>query len=185
MRQSGSGIAWQGFSQVRLSRLTCHPASVALSSQFNLMRHVRSERLPCRVLGDKCPSVPREHYSGRQITTLCSRAARRPAAARPTPESAGARLDRAEDGGSPTDRGVARLRCRSHVASIVRRWDLRGPRDDAVHLFRGAQGCTRITVLPLRRSAGLSAGTASSRVATVPMCVRRRPSRARSAISAS
>jgi hypothetical protein len=27
MRQSGSGIAWQGFSQVRLSHLTCHPAS--------------------------------------------------------------------------------------------------------------------------------------------------------------
>src|ERR1700735_4168742 len=45
MRQSGSGIAWQGFSQVRLSHLTCHPASVTLSSQFNLMRHVRSAGL--------------------------------------------------------------------------------------------------------------------------------------------
>src|ERR1700733_11154738 len=45
MRQSGSGIAWQGISQVRLSHLTCHPASVTLSSQFNLMRHVRSAGL--------------------------------------------------------------------------------------------------------------------------------------------
>lgn len=48
-----------------------------------------------------------------------------------------------------------------------------------------AQGRTRMTVLPLRRSVGLSAGTASSRVATVPMCVRRRPSRTRSTISTS
>jgi hypothetical protein len=45
MRQSGSGIAWQGFSQVRMSHLTCHPASVTLSSQFNFMRHVRSAGL--------------------------------------------------------------------------------------------------------------------------------------------
>lgn len=50
---------------------------------------------------------------------------------------------------------------------------------------QGAQGRTRMTVLPLRRSVGLSAGTASSRVATVPMCVRRRPSRTRSTISTS
>ena len=48
-----------------------------------------------------------------------------------------------------------------------------------------AQGRTRMTVLPLRRSAGLSAGTASSRVATVPMCGRRRPSRTRSTICVS
>ena len=46
----------------------------------------------------------------------------------------------------------------------------------------GAQGRTRMTVLPLRRSVGLSAGTASSRVAMVPICVRRRPSRTRSTI---
>ena len=58
-------------------------------------------------------------------------------------------------------------------------------RDDVVGLFQAAQGHTRMTVLPLRRSVGLSAGTASSRAATVPMCVRRRPSRTRSTISTS
>jgi creatinine amidohydrolase len=47
------------------------------------------------------------------------------------------------------------------------------------------KGRTRMTVLPLRRSVGLSAATASSRVATVPVCVRSRPSRTRSTICTS
>src|SRR6185437_10979478 len=38
--------------------------------------------------GRQPPSIPREHYLGRQITALCSRVARRPAAAKPTPDSA-------------------------------------------------------------------------------------------------
>jgi putative transposase len=72
--------------------------------------------------------------------------------------------------------------------AIIRLWRNafdRCRRDDVVGLFQAAQGHTRMTVLPLRRSVGLSAGTASSRVATVPMCVRRRPSRTRSTISTS
>jgi len=54
-----------------------------------------------------------------------------------------------------------------------------------LHPFQGVQGRTRMTVLPLRRSVGLSAGMASSRVATVPTGTRRRPSRARVTISTS
>jgi putative transposase len=72
--------------------------------------------------------------------------------------------------------------------AIIRLWRNafdRCRRDDVVGLFQAAQGHTRMTVLPLRRSVGLSAGTASSRVVTVPMCVRRRPSRTRSTISTS
>lgn len=57
--------------------------------------------------------------------------------------------------------------------------------DPSLTAVLGTQGRTRMTVLPLRRSVGLSTGTASSRVATVPMCVRRRPSRTRSTISTS
>src|SRR5215469_16666694 len=40
-------------------------------------------------------------------------------------------------------------------------------------------GRTRMIVFPLRRSVGFKAATASSRVATLPMFVRSRPSRTR------
>jgi hypothetical protein len=76
-------------------------------------------------------------------------------------------------------------RPRSSASGRVPIWSVGCRHDDTVGLFPGAQGRTRMTVLPLRRSVGLSAGTASSRVATVPMCVRRRPSRTRSTISTS
>src|SRR3954453_18764979 len=46
-------------------------------------------------------------------------------------------------------------------------------------------GRTRMIVFPLIRSVGLRAATASSRVATVPMFVRSRPSRTRRTISLS
>ena len=46
-------------------------------------------------------------------------------------------------------------------------------------------GRTRMIVFPLRRSVGFSAATASSRVATLPMLVRSRPSRTRWTISLS
>ena len=46
-------------------------------------------------------------------------------------------------------------------------------------------GRTRMIVFPLIRSVGLKAATASSRVATLPMFVRSRPSRTRRAISPS
>jgi len=69
MRQSGSGIAWQGFSQVRLSHLTCHPASVTLSSQFNFDAScpvcwpdgINAPRRPCTPSGlaDRSLSSPR------------------------------------------------------------------------------------------------------------------------------
>src|SRR5262249_25404200 len=44
---------------------------------------------------------------------------------------------------------------------------------------RVAHGRTRMIVFPLRRSVGFKAATASSRVETVPMFVRSRPSRTR------
>ena len=47
------------------------------------------------------------------------------------------------------------------------------------------QGQTRMIVFPLSRSVGLSAAAASSRVATLPMFVRSRPSRTRRTISPS
>ena len=46
-------------------------------------------------------------------------------------------------------------------------------------------GRTRMIVFPVRRSVGLKAATASSRVATVPMFPRSRPSRTRWTISPS
>ena len=46
-------------------------------------------------------------------------------------------------------------------------------------------GRTRMIVFPLRRSVELKAATASSRVETLPMFVRSRPSRARRTISLS
>jgi hypothetical protein len=46
-------------------------------------------------------------------------------------------------------------------------------------------GRTLMIVFPLRRSVGLKAATASSRVATLPMFVRSRPSRTRRTISPS
>ena len=49
----------------------------------------------------------------------------------------------------------------------------------------GPAGRTRMIVLPLTRLVGLKAATASSRVATMPMFVRTRPSRARRTISLS
>src|SRR3954462_14050869 len=42
-----------------------------------------------------------------------------------------------------------------------------------------SHGRTRMTVFPLRRSVGFKAATASSRVETLPMFVRSRPSRIR------
>src|SRR4051794_35208139 len=50
---------------------------------------------------------------------------------------------------------------------------------------RAGRAGTVTIVFPLRRSGGLSALTASSRVATLPMLVRSRPSRSRSTISLS
>ena len=46
-------------------------------------------------------------------------------------------------------------------------------------------GRTRMTVFPVRRSVELKAATALSRVATLPMFVRSRPSRTRRTISPS
>src|SRR5262249_41367001 len=48
-----------------------------------------------------------------------------------------------------------------------------------------SHGRTRMIVFPLRRSVELKAATASSRVETLPMFVRSRPSRARRTISLS
>ena len=50
---------------------------------------------------------------------------------------------------------------------------------------RVAHGRTRMIVFPARRSVGLKAATASSRVETLPMFVRSRPSRTRRTISLS
>ena len=91
--------------------------------------------------------------------------------------AAGSPASRPEDHAATPAQGRGERETRTCQPEACRRLSLRGT--------QGAHGCTRITVLPLRRSAGLSAGTASSRVATVPMCVRRRPSRTRSAISVS
>ena len=57
---------------------------------------------------------------------------------------------------------------------------------DRVHRWaRVAHGRTRMIVFPLRRSVGFKAATASSRVETLPMFVRSRPSRTRWTISLS
>src|SRR5207237_9203394 len=57
--------------------------------------------------------------------------------------------------------------------------------DDGTGCCPESYGRTRMIVFPLRRSVGLRAATASSRVATLPMFVRRRPSRTRWTISLS
>ena len=57
---------------------------------------------------------------------------------------------------------------------------------EILHRFaRVAHGRTRMIVFPLIRSVGLKAATASSRLETMPMLVRSRPSRTRWTISPS
>ena len=73
--------------------------------------------------------------------------------------------------------GVEQVARHRYAADAV----LRGRKDRS--LSPGPHGRTRMIVLPLRRSVGLRAATASSRVATLPMFVRSRPSRTRRTIS--
>jgi hypothetical protein len=148
MRQGGSGIAWQGFSQVRLSHLTCHPDSATLSSQFNLMRHVRSAGL----MG----SMHREDPARQAVLPAPPFPARGPGRScypkRTTPGTRRAELDdlwtptrfgnliilRAESAvwcescsrsrpRAIADRGLASPALAAYVAGIVHRWDLRRP----------------------------------------------------------